>query len=87
MEIFKILILLLILIAVGFIFFFLFKSKNFVKLMFLNMLLGVITLIILKLTSKFTGVEIWINQYTMSSALIFGIPAVIGFIILKLIFI
>lgn len=87
MEIFKILILLFILIAVGFIFYFLFKSKNFVKLMFLNMLLGAATLIILKLISKFTGVEIWINQFTMSSTLIFGIPAVIGFIILNLIFI
>lgn len=87
MKIFILLIFVLSLISLSVILYYLFKSKNFVKLMFLNMLLGAATLIILKLISKFTGVEIWINQFTMSSTLIFGIPAVIGFIILKLIFI
>ena len=69
------------------IFYLLFKSKNFVKLIFLNMILGAVSLIILKFISKFTGVEIWINQFTMSSSLIFGIPAVITLIIFNLIFI
>lgn len=86
MKIYYILFFILVAISLFFTLYFLIKSKNFLKLLFLNIILGAATLIILKLISKFTGVNIWINQYTMSASLIFGIPAVIGFIIFNFVF-
>ena len=61
------------------------KSKKFFKLFFLNALLGITILIILKLTAKFSGVFLPINLYTVVGSSVFGIPAIIGFLILNFI--
>lgn len=56
-------------------------------MMLLNSLLGIGTVIILNLTQKYTGIYIPINLYSVSAASIYGIPAVCGLLILKLIII
>lgn len=48
---------------------------------------GPVILLIIKLTAVFTGISIPINYFTLIGSLVFGIPAIISFLILKIIFI
>ena len=59
------------------------KSKKFFKLFFLNAVLGLAILIIIKITTKFSGVYLPINLYTVVGSSVFGLPAIIGFLILN----
>ena len=63
------------------------KSKKPLRILFFNAFLGIVSLAIINLTSKFSGVYIPINEYTVTGCGIFGIPAVSFFLIFKFIFI
>jgi len=63
------------------------KSKRPFFTLFFNALIGLLMLCIIDFTVAITGVFIPINQYTVAGTSIFGIPAVILFLILKFIFI
>lgn len=63
------------------------KSKKPLKTLFLNAILGIAALVIINMTSKFTGVHIFVNQWTVCGSVIYGLPAVFAFIIFQLIFI
>lgn len=62
-------------------------SRKFFKTIFLNAILGLITIVIINLSSKFTGVYIPLNYYTVLGGISLGIPSIIGFLILSIIFI
>lgn len=57
------------------------KSRRPLKSAAVNALLGVLAIVIINLTAKYTGVHIPINVYTVPSAAVFGIPAVCAFIV------
>ena len=61
-------------------------SKSFFKTVFLNLLSGIGILLIINLTTKFTGVHIPINYYTVSFSGVLGLPAVLGILIINFIF-
>lgn len=62
-------------------------SRNFIKTILLNSFLGLFAIIIINLTTKFTGVNIPLNYYTVTGGLTLGIPGVIGVLILNIIMI
>ena len=59
-------------------------SKKPIRTLIFNAFMGIVTLAIIDLTSKFTNVYIPINIYTVSGSAVFGIPALCGFLILKI---
>lgn len=65
---------------------FAFKSGKPLRILLLNALLGISMLILINLTTRFTGVHIPINRWTAGFSAGFGIPAVGLFVMLPLIF-
>ena len=65
--------------------FFSIKSHKFLKTIFLNAFFGLSILAIMDLTSKFTGIFIPINEFSVTGISLFGIPAVCGFLVLRII--
>ncbi len=61
------------------------KSKRLFKSVVLNALLGFAAIAIINLTSKFTGVHIPLNWYTVCGGGIFGLPCVCTAVILQII--
>ena len=70
------------LLIVGFAFF----SRRFFKIILINALLGVASLIVIRAISTFTGVSLEVNPWTLTSASAFGMPAICGMLMLNLIF-
>ena len=87
MEILKYSILILLGVSAFIIFIFSAKSKKFFKTLFLNAVLGLFFLSVINLTDNFTGVNIPVNEYTVTGSAVFGLPALCGFLALKFIFI
>lgn len=56
-------------------------SKKLIRTLLLNAALAIAALIVINLTAAFTGVHIPINQWTVGSGAVFGLPAVIGILI------
>lgn len=56
-------------------------SKKLIRTLLLNALLGIAALIVINLTASFTGVHIPVNQWTVGSSTVFGLPAIIGIVI------
>lgn len=73
-------------ICLMFIFVYAYKSKSFFKTLFLNSILGIILLLIINLLRKYIGAYLPLNYITVFSSGVLGIPAVIGLLILNLIF-
>jgi len=63
------------------------KSKKFFKTLFLGALSGIGTVIIINLTSKYSGIYIPVNEFSVMASGVFGIPGVCGLLILNIIFI
>lgn len=61
------------------------KSKKIFRFLFLNAMLGLSTLLILIFTKKSIGVTLPINEYTVIGSSIFGVPAIVGFLLLNLV--
>lgn len=55
--------------------------KSFLK----HALLGIAAVVLINLTSRFTGVHMPVNWYTVVGSAVFGIPAVCGFLVLGII--
>lgn len=62
-------------------------SRKPIRTLLLNSGLGLSVLIIIKLTEKYTGVSIPINEYTATLSASFGLPAICSFLLLRIIFI
>lgn len=61
------------------------KSGRFIKSFFLNGIIGIIVLIIINLLSRYTGVRIPVNEYTVPFCALCGIPGIILLTLLPLI--
>ena len=57
------------------------------KTMFLFAFLGVVSLLIINLTAKYTGINLQVNEYTVGISGIFGLPGVIFLLIINMIFV
>ena len=86
MKVFLILIIVFLCLIELFILFLAAKSGRFFKMLVLNALLGLLTLIVINLLSRFTGFSIAVNLYTVLGSALFSVPAVIFFLILPFIF-
>ena len=60
------------------------KSKKPFKFLLVNAFFGVAILLIVSLTKRFTNVVLPINEYTVIGSSVFGIPCVIGFLVLNI---
>ncbi len=58
-------------------------SKKIIKTLFLNALTGIVVLIVINLISKYINVYLPINEWTVSFSGVYGLPAVIGMIVLN----
>ena len=63
------------------------RTKKPFKILLFNSFLGIVSLAIINLTAKFSGVYIPVNEYTVTGCGIFGIPGMLFFLILRFIFI
>ena len=62
------------------------KTKKTIKTLFFSALIGIVTMTLLNLTSKYTGVYIAVNPWTVGSAATFGIPGVVALVTVRLFF-
>lgn len=78
----------IILLSVYFVFLLIFcaKSGKIIKTLLLSSLSGLAVMVIINLTSKISGVDISVNFWTVTGSMTFGIPGVLGLLILRLFF-
>ncbi len=62
------------------------KSGSTLKTMLLSSLSGVMVLTLINILSNLTGVSVPFNLYTFLGSSVFGIPGVVGMLILRLFF-
>lgn len=65
-----------------FVLFFCLKSGKPIKNLLLSAICGIAAIIAVNLTTRFSGVHIPVNPYSVVSSSIFGIPAVCGMVIM-----
>jgi len=71
----------------GFLYFiFAAETKKPFKTIFFYAFLGLLGLVAVNLTAKFSGVYIPINAYTLSSSAALGLPGTVSLLILRIIF-
>lgn len=61
------------------------RGRKPIKSLILNALSGIAAIVIINLTTKFTGIHIPVNWWSVISASGLGAPAVIGIILLQII--
>ena len=61
------------------------KTLRPVRSMLIHAALGLLFTAVINLTSRFTGIAIPINPYTLCSVSVLGVPAVCGILVLNLI--
>ncbi len=66
---------------------FLLQTKEPVTYLFLYSIVGIVSLVLVNVIGKYIGIGITYNAYTVVSASVGGIPAVISMLILQIIFI
>ncbi len=66
--------------------FFCYKSGKMVKTLLLSAASGLAVMTVINLLSKFTGVSIAVNAWTTLSSATFGIPGVLGLLIVRMFF-
>ncbi len=64
-----------------------FYSGKAIKRIFLNAIIGISAIILINITTKWTGVHIPVNVYSIAGTCAFSLPAVIGLLLLQIIFI
>lgn len=64
---------------------FCYKSGKTLKTLLMFCFSGLAVFAVINLLSKFTGVDIAVNGWTISSSAVFGVPGVIGLLILRMI--
>lgn len=61
------------------------RSRRPLRSLLLNAALGIISLVAINLTTRFTGVHIPVNWFSVGGSGIFGLPAVFALLILQMI--
>ncbi len=87
MEFFKYYILIVLAITILLMLIFALKSHRFFKTLFFNALFGILSLTIINLTSRFSGVYIPVNYYSAATGGVLGLPGIFGLLIANFIFI
>ena len=62
-------------------------TKKPIRTMLFYAFLGVMGIVTVNLTAKFSGVHLPVNAYTLGSAAALGLPGTIGLLLLRIIFI
>lgn len=62
------------------------KSGKFLKTLLLSAISGLAVMVVINLTSKISGVSMPVNFWTVTGSMSFGIPGVLGLLILRLFF-
>lgn len=62
------------------------RSRKFFKTLLINGILGILAITVIDITSKYSGVYIPVNYYTVGSSAVFGLPGVFGLLIANFIF-
>jgi hypothetical protein len=62
------------------------RSKKAFRFLLYNALIGILCFLSLYFTKKFTGINIFLNEITLFGSAVLGVPAVIVFLFLNLIF-
>ncbi len=62
------------------------KSRKPIKSLVLNAFSGIISLILINVTTSFTGIHIPVNWWSVTACAGLGLPGVIGLILLQIIF-
>ena len=57
-----------------------------IRCILLNVVIGIVSLVAVNLTTRFTGVQIPVNEWTVGGSATFGISGVCGILLLKLVF-
>ncbi len=63
-----------------------FKTKRFISCVFLSALQGVAAMFAVNALGLVTGLHLSVNGYTIATSVIGGTPAVIGMIVLQMLF-
>ena len=62
------------------------KSGSFFRTLLLSALSGVATMAMINVLTRFTGVTLPVNMYTVLSSAVLGIPGVLGLLVVRLFF-
>ncbi len=63
---------------------FCYKDGNFFKTLLLSVMSGIAVFTVVNLTSRFTGVYIPVNAWTCGSSALFGVPGVLGLLLVRM---
>lgn len=62
------------------------RTKKPFKTIFMYALAGILALFAVNFTSKYSGIYLPINQYTISSSTVFGLPGTVFLLLLRFVF-
>lgn len=62
------------------------KSGAFLSTLLISALSGVVTMAVINVTSQLTGVTLPVNAYTVGGSALFGVPGVLGLLVIRLFF-
>ena len=65
---------------------FLLLSKKPLKTLFINILINFTILFLINFTTKYSGIKIPINLYTLIGCTVYGTPSIVGYLLLPIIF-
>ncbi len=86
MQIIKVYFIILLVLYSVFLILFSYKSGKMIKTLLLSAFSGLAVFAIVNILSRYTGVDIAVNGWTVGSSALFGIPAVFGLLFLRLFF-
>ena len=66
---------------------FCFKSRKPIRYLLINFAVSAAAFMVINLTEKYTGIRIPVNYFTVTASAVFGVPAVIALLVLRLIFV
>lgn len=66
--------------------YFCYKNGRIFKTLAVFAISGLVTLVIVNISSTFTGIGIPVNLWTVGSSSVFGLPGVLGLLILRMFF-
>ena len=62
------------------------KTGKMLKTLLLSVASGLAVMAVINILSRFTGVDISVNAWTIGSSAVFGIPGVLGLLVLRMFF-
>lgn len=86
MNILKYIILGFVVISIIIVLFFALRTRHFLKTLSISALIGFSTLLILHFSSSFTGFDLNITPFSITTSCTFGLPGVVAIVICKMIF-